>query len=318
MNEPILAIIIPCYNEEEMISLTIKKLSELITQLSQEGVISSKSFLYLVDDGSCDKTWDIISEFHSKNPDHVKALKFTRNFGNQNALIAGLSNVAKFKADCAITIDADLQQDETKIKEFVEKFKNGAQIVCGIRKDRNTDSFFKSLTASVFYKIMNVLGVKIKPNHSDYRLTSAKAMKILSEYKETNMFLRGLFYELGLKTEYVYFDVKPRKFGKSKFSFFALCKLALEGITSFSVVPLRIVYIIGLVMSTISFFLCLDVLYERFFNFYVVPGWATIVFVMAFIGGIQILCIGIIGEYLGQLFKEVKARPRYICDEELS
>ncbi len=300
-----------------MIPYTVKRLLELMDSLCEEKVISPKSFLYLVDDGSKDKTWKIIEDFHELYPERVKGMKFTRNFGNQNALIAGLTNVSTYGADCSITIDADLQQDENKIKDFVEKFKNGADIVCGIRNDRKTDSFFKKTTASAFYRLMNALGVKIKSNHSDYRLTSRKAMDILSEYKEVNMFLRGVFYELGLKTDYVYFDVKQRKFGESKFSFFSLLKLAIDGITAFSIVPLRMVYFMGFFISVVSFILCVQVLYERIFNSHIVPGWATIVFVMAFIGGIQILCIGIIGEYVGQLFQEVKARPRYIKEKEL-
>lgn len=316
MNNPKLAIVVPCYNEEECIEKTAKKLIEIIDELASREVISSESFLYLVNDGSQDKTWEIIEKLHGFD-ERIKGLKFTRNFGNQKALIAGLTKVNEIGVDCAITIDADLQQDENKIEEFVEKYKNGAEIVCGIRNDRDTDSFFKKFTAEAFYKLMNLLGVKIQKNHSDYRLASKKALGILSKYKEANLFLRGLFCELGLKTEYVYFDVKKREFGTSKFSVYSLYALALEGITSFSIIPLRILTWTGFIISLISFILCLQVVYERIFNTQITPGWATIVFVMCFLGGVQLVAIGVIGEYIGQLFREVKGRPRYIEDIEL-
>lgn len=315
---PQLALIIPCYNEQEVLSKTADRLTSVMYDLINKGEISPKSFIYFIDDGSSDKTWEVISNLHKKNAHFYKGLKFTRNFGNQNALIAGLTKMHEIGVDCVISIDADLQQDENKIHDFIEKYKNGAEIVCGIRHNRKTDRFFKKYTALFFYKIMNLLGVKIKANHSDYRLVSKKALDIISNYKEVNLFLRGLFYELGLKTDYVYFDVKKREFGVSKYNVFSLFKLALNGITSFSIVPLRIVYIAGFFISLVSFILCLQVLYERIFNHNIIPGWATIVFVICFIGGIQILSIGIIGEYLGQLFQEVKSRPRFIEETELN
>lgn len=315
--KPKLAIIIPCYNEQEALHMTIDRLTTILYGLINQSKVASDSFIYLIDDGSKDNTWEIIANLHKKNAHFYKGLKFTRNFGNQNALIAGLNEVNKLGVDCILSIDADLQQDETKIEEFVQKYTDGADIVCGVRNNRKTDSVFKKYPALFFYKIMNLLGVKIKPNHSDYRLVGKKALDILGEYKEVNMFLRGIFYELGLKTEYVYFDVKKREFGTSKYNLFSLFKLALHGITSFSVVPLRIVSIMGFVLSLTSFLLCLQVIYERIFNHNIIPGWATIVFVVCFIGGIQIFSIGIIGEYLGQLFQEVKARPRYIKEIEL-
>lgn len=313
---PTLAIIIPCYNEEEVLELTINRLIEVIEGLIAKNKIKNDSFLYLVNDGSTDRTWDIIMDIH-KTHSCVKGIKFTRNFGNQNALIAGLTNVSDLGADCSITIDADLQQDENKIEEFIDKYMGGADIVCGIRNDRKTDPFIKKWTAILFYKFMNLLGVKIQMDHSDYRLTSAKAMRILKQYKEVNMFLRGLFYELGLKTDYVKFDVKKRMYGKSKFTLFSLYALALEGITSFSIVPLRIVYFSGFFLALFSFIMCCYVVWERIYDSHIVAGWATIVFVLCLIGGIQILAIGIIGEYVGQPFREVKGRPRFVVDEKL-
>ncbi|MDD3236851.1 MAG: glycosyltransferase family 2 protein [Candidatus Gastranaerophilales bacterium] len=318
MQNPKLALVIPCYNEEEVIETTVKRLLEVMETLSGESCISAESFVYLVNDGSKDATWNIIQKLHSAYPDKVKAINFTRNFGNQRAILAGLLEVKKHGIDCCITLDADLQQDENKIKDFVEKYKGGAQIVCGIRNDRKTDGFMKKHTAQAFYKIMNMLGVKIKPNHSDFRLTSSQVLDILGDYREVNLFLRGIFYEFGYKTEYVYFDVKPRFAGTSKYSAWDLFSLAAKGITSFSVVPLRMVTFVGFIISLFSFILCLSVVYEKLSSSYTLPGWSTIVAAITFIGGIQILSIGIIGEYLGQLFQEVKARPRYIIETELS
>ena len=205
--KPILSIIVPCLNEEESIPSTTKRLIEILSELISDNVISEKSFIFYVDDGSNDKTWE--------NQNKVKGIKFSRNFGNQKAILAGLTESLKFEPDCFITIDADLQQDETKIKEFVLKYKEGSQIVCGIRNDRKTDGFFKKYSALAFYKLMNLMGVNIKMNHSDYRLIGSDAAKALAQYKETNLFLRGVFQELGFKKEYVYFDVKPRKIGTS-------------------------------------------------------------------------------------------------------
>ena len=317
-NLPILAIVVPSYNEEENILKTTKRLIEVLDELVSSSVISDGSFIYYVDDGSKDKTWSLIKECNEKYAHRVKGLKFSRNFGNQKAILAGLTEVVKYGVDCAISIDADLQQDETKIKEFIEKYQAGAQIVCGIRNDRKTDGFFKKFTALAFYKLMNILGGGIKMNHSDYRLIGKEALSILSSYHETNLFLRGIFTELGLKTDYVYFDVKKRELGYSKFTPLSLYTLALNGITSFSLVPLRLVTVIGFILSFVSFVIGLSALYDKVIGHSTVPGWATIVVAFAFLSGIQILCLGIMSEYLGQLFQEVKARPRYIKEVELN
>ena len=313
--KPILSIIVPCYNEEDCIPSTTKRLVEILSELISDNVISEKSFIFYVDDGSNDKTWDVISQVSVENQNKVKGIKFSRNFGNQKAILAGLTESLKFEPDCFLTIDADLQQDETKIKEFVLKYKEGSQIVCGIRNDRKTDGFFKKYSALAFYKLMNLMGVNIKMNHSDYRLIGSDAAKALAQYKETNLFLRGVFQELGFKKEYVYFDVKPRKIGTSKFTPFSLLMLAISGITSFSLVPLRLVTFIGFTMSIFSF--ALSAVYDHFIRQNTVPGWATIVVCVGFVGGIQILCLGIIAEYLGQLFQETKARPRYIVEKTI-
>ena len=316
--KPILSVIVPCYNEEDCIPSTTKRLVEIINELVVDNIISEKSFIFYVDDGSSDKTWAVIEQVSNEYPEKVKGVKFSRNFGNQKAILAGLTESRKYSPDCFITIDADLQQDETKIREFVDKYKQGSQIVCGIRNDRKTDGWFKRNSALAFYKLMNILGVNIKMNHSDYRLIGSDAAEALAQFKETNLFLRGMFQELGFKKEYVYFDVKPREIGTSKFTPFSLLALALSGITSFSLVPLRLVTFIGFLMALASILVACSALYVKFVGDpSLVPGWATIVVCVGFVGGVQILCLGIIAEYLGQLFQEAKARPRYIIEKIL-
>ena len=312
-----LAIIIPCYNEELVVKSTVETLLHVLDTIIFKGKITPDSYIYLVDDGSKDATWSIIEELHNKYGERVKGTKFIRNYGNQKALIAGLLSVREIGCDCVVSIDADLQQDENSIEIFVDEFQKGADIVSGIRNDRNTDSFFKKYTALCFYKLMNILGVKIPPNHSDFRLVSKRGLDILDKYSEEGLFLRGFFHEIGLKTAYVHFNVKPRALGCSKFNFFSLTSLALNGITAFSIVPLRIIAACGVLTMLGSFILALEVLLEKYVIHSTPSGWATLVILLAFFGGLQIFCLGIIGEYLGQIFNEVKARPRYIKDIEI-
>ncbi|MEI7942465.1 MAG: glycosyltransferase family 2 protein [Candidatus Riflemargulisbacteria bacterium] len=316
MRKPTLAIIIPCFNEELLIDSTVSSLFEVINSLIEKGKILEDSYIYLVDDGSNDNTWPIIEDLHKKN--HlVKGVKFVKNYGNQKAIMAGLLGVRDIGCDCVVSIDADLQQDQWAIEAFVDKYSEGYDIVSGIRNSRDTDSIFKKYTALFFYKLMNLLGAKIPLNHSDYRLVSKRALDILARYTEKQLFLRGFFHEIGLKTAYVKFEVTPRLLGKSKFNFMSLLGLALNGITSFSIVPLRIIAVLGLVMALFSFGLGVEVLYEKIFLNSTPKGWATQVTMLAFFGGLQIFCLGIIGEYLGQVYREVKARPRYIKHIEL-
>ncbi len=316
MNKPTLAIIVPCYNEELCITSTVETLLKLLDLLIQKDKIKKDSYLYLVDDGSADGTWEIINKLHQKDG-RVKALKFIRNFGNQKALTAGLEGVRNIGCDCAVSIDADLQQDENAIEKFIDEYMKGADIVSGIRNDRKTDSFFKKITALMFYKTMNILGAKIPPNHSDYRLVSKKALDIMELYPEKYLFLRGFFNELGLKTTYVNFDVKPRLAGESKFNFMSLMALALNGITSYSVVPLRFVTVLGFFMALFGFLVGVETVIEKIFWHNSPNGWATSIILLCVFGGIQLFCLGLIGEYVGQVFREVKARPRYIKDIEL-
>ncbi len=312
-----LAIIVPCFNEELVVKTTTERLLEVLDDIISKGKISEDSYVYLIDDGSKDRTWEIINALREKYGERIKGTKFIRNYGNQKALIAGLLGVKEIGCDCVVSIDADLQQDENAIETFVDEFHKGADIVSGIRNDRKTDSFFKKYTALCFYKLMNILGVKIPPNHSDFRLVSKRGLEILSQYPEEGLFLRGFFHEIGLKTAYVHFNVKPRALGSSKFNVFSLTSLALNGITAFSIVPLRIIAAFGVLTMLCSFLLALEVVIEKYILHTTPGGWATLVILLAFFGGLQIFCLGIIGEYLGQIFNEVKSRPRYIKEIEL-
>lgn len=316
MNIPVLAIVIPCYNEELCVKSTAEKLLALLDFLVKKNKISSESYIYFVDDGSKDASWDIVSELHSSNP-RIKGQRFIKNYGNQKALIAGLEAVKSIGCDCAVTIDADLQQDEYAIEKFIDKYMEGYDVVSGIRNNRKTDTFFKKITALAFYKIMNLLGANIPVNHSDYRLVSAHALDIMEQYNERYLFLRGFFNDVGFKTAYVNFDVKPRMAGCSKFNLASLSILALNGITSYSVVPLRLVSIIGFSMTIISIILGTLAVCNKIFFAHFQHDWAIDLIMSCFFGGIELFCLGTIGEYIGQIFLEVKGRPRYIKDKEL-
>lgn len=317
MQTPKLAVTIPCYNESLCIESTCKRLLEVLDMLSEKGKISKDSYLYLVDDGSSDNTWDIIEQLHNSYPEQIKALKFIRNYGNQKALIAGLEGVRDLGCDCVVSIDADLQQDELAIERFVDEFTNGNDVVLGIRNDRKSDGIIKKFTAIMFYKVMNLLGTKIPVNHSDYRLVSKKALDMIALYPEKALFLRGFFYELGLKTSIIKFDVKPRSAGVSKFNFMSLMALALNGITSFSIVPLRIIAVLGFVMFLFSGIVGVETVIEKLLFNNSPNGVTTAILLSCFFGGLQLFCLGVIGEYVGQVYREVKARPRYIKEKEL-
>lgn len=316
MEKPLLAIVIPCYNEEQCIKETSNKLFLVLNDLINKDKIKPESYLYFVDDGSKDTTWDIIEKLHETNP-LVKGVKFVKNFGNQKALIAGLEAVKTVGCDCVLTIDADLQQDEWSIEKFIDKYMEGFDVVSGIRNNRKTDSFVKKYTALAFYKVMNLLGANIPVNHSDYRLVSRHALDVMEQFPERYLFLRGFFNDVGFKTAYVNFDVKPRMHGKSKFNIASLTILALNGITSYSVVPLRLVSIFGFAMTIISIILGLIAVCNKIFFAHFQHDWVIDFIMSCFFGGIEMFCLGTIGEYIGQIFLEVKGRPRYIKDKEL-
>ena len=318
MDRKKLAIVVPCFNEEETLKSNIAKLINTLEDLIQKSLITQDSFICFIDDGSNDKTWELIENSHNENPQKVKGIKFTKNFGNQNAIISGLQYVHKQNVDCAITIDADLQQDINKIEEFIKKYNNGIEIVYGKRKNRKSDGLIKKWTGYAFYKFMNLMGAKIIPNHSEFRLMSKKALETLALYPERNLFLRGVFADTGLKSEFVEFEVKKREAGKSKFCTISLLKLAAEGITSFSVRPLRLIFFAGILVSIISISWGCWTLYRLLNDLPAKIGNVDYyeIFEM-FMSGIQMLFIGIIGEYIGQILQEVKGRPRSIVEKEL-
>ncbi len=319
MGKSKLGVVVPCFNEEESLKINIEQLRQRLFLLMEKDLIREDSFICFIDDGSNDKTWQLIVNAYQSDSKHIKALKFTKNYGNQKALIAGLEYAQKLDVDCAVTIDADLQQDESKIEEFLTKFNNGAEIVYGVRKDRKTDNFWKKFTSNAFYKFMNMMGANIMPNHSEYRLMSRKALDILAQYPERNLFLRGIFFDTGLKSEIVEFDVKKREFGESKFSYGSLFRLAAAGITSFSVRPLRIIFYIGIIISLISICWGCWTAFRLIIDMPAKIGDIDYyeIFEM-FMSGLQMLCIGIIGEYVGQILQEVKGRPRAIIEKELN
>ncbi len=311
---PILAIVVPCHNEQEVLSSTFDTLNSLVLDLVKDGSISPVSFVGFIDDGSQDKTWSIIEDLQ-KNHKHIKAIKLTRNYGHQNALLAGL-NTFHTEADILVSIDADLQDDVNVIPEMISRHKEGFEIVYGVRSKRDQDTLFKKYSALMFYKIMKLLGVVIIYNHADFRLTSKKVIQALEQYTEENIFLRGIFPSIGFPSTSVYYNRTARTAGKSKYSIFRMFGFAWEGITSFSIKPLRLVTVMGFIVFFISLILTAYVIIARYY-LQVVHGWASTVIPIYVLGGIQLLAIGIIGEYLGKIYQETKRRPRYFVEKKI-
>ena len=316
MNLPVLGVILPCFNEEEVLNTTCNKLQAVVCNLINKQKISRDSILLFVDDGSSDKTWTIINELTLKY-ENIKGIKLSTNKGHQIALLAGMEFIANEDIDCILSIDADLQQDERSIEDFVDKFTMGFEVIYGVRNDRKTDGFLKKVTATGFYRLMNLMGVNIVYNHADYRLLSKRANQSLISFKEVNLFLRGLIPLIGYKTDIVYFDVKDRFAGESKYTINKMLSFAIDGITSFSVHPLRMISFLGFVVFLFSFLMSIFVGSALFFTDSVVPGWASTVLPIYFLGGIQLLSIGIVGEYVGKIYKETKRRPKYFIEEEV-
>jgi glycosyltransferase involved in cell wall biosynthesis len=313
--QPRLAIVVPCYDEELVVEAAAGVLCGLLSSLVAEGRVDPSSFVYFVDDGSRDATWSVIDRLHEADP-RVKGLKLSRNFGHQSAQLAGLLSV-RSRVDCAITIDADLQQDVGAIPRFLESHAKGAEIVFGVRNDRRSDSVLKKLTALVFYRLMRLMGIGTIPNHADYRLVGRKGLEALSQFRESNLFLRGIFSELGFRTDIVRFDVKQRHQGSSKYTPRRMVSLALGGITAFSVAPLRLVAILGLVIFVISLSMAAYIFLFSVITGEGVPGWASTTIPIYVLGGLQILALGVVGEYIGRVYQEAKGRPRYLKDHEL-
>lgn len=309
-----LGIVIPCYNEQEVLKETCDRLLALLDRMSNKQKISADSKIYCVDDGSKDKTWELINSLASTNK-QIAGIKLSRNFGHQNALLAGVFTVNE---DAIVSIDADLQDDITVIEDMVDQHLSGIDIVYGVRNCRKTDTRFKRWTGEAFYRLMKVLGVDIVFNHADYRLLSRQAIDALKEFREVNLFLRGIVPLIGFSSSNVYYERVERFAGESKYPLMKMISFALEGITSFSVTPLRIITAIGIIVFLLSLAMTAYILSVKLLSGGAVPGWASTVLPVYLLGGIQIFCIGIIGEYLGKIYKETKARPRYIMEKVIN
>ena len=314
MSAPTLSIVVPCYNEEEVLPETIYQLRTLLEDLVKDKLVSPNSRILLVDDGSRDETWPIIYKASLKY-EQVKGLKLSRNVGHQNALLAGLFS-AKAVSDCIISVDADLQDDITIIREFIQKYKEGYDIVYGVRKRRTTDTFFKRHTAQGFYKLMRLMGVNIVYNHADYRLLSRRVVEELERYEEVNMFLRGIVPLLGFRSTKVYYDRKERQAGETKYPLKKMVAFALDGITSFSVTPIRFISFIGFLSFVVSLFFGAYFIFLKL-NGYAQTGWTSLIMSIWLLGGLQLIAFGLIGEYIGKIYKETKRRPRYSVDIDL-
>lgn len=310
-----LYVVIPCYNEEEVLNETTKRLKEKLTTLIKKNIISKDSRVMYVNDGSKDKTWELIKKINSKE-ELFTGITLSRNRGHQNALVAGLLT-AKEYADVVISMDADLQDDINAIDEMLEKYKDGCEIVYGVRSARKKDSFFKKITAEGFYKFMKLMGVDIVFNHADYRLTSKKVLEQFKDYKEVNLFLRGIFPLIGYKTDVVYYERAERFAGESKYPLKKMLNFAWDGITSFSVKPLRFICSLGFIILLVSFCIMIYSIIQKICG-NTVAGWTFLTISIWFIGGLQMVSIGIVGEYIGKIYNETKARPRYIVSENLN
>lgn len=313
-NIPILYVVIPCYNEEEVLQETTKQLKEKLEKLIKNKDISEKSKVMYVNDGSKDKTWELIKKISEKEK-LFTGITLSRNRGHQNALLGGLMT-AKNYADIVISMDADLQDDINAMDEMIKKYKEGNDIVYGVRSARKKDTWFKKTTAESFYKIMKLLGVDIVYNHADYRLTSKRVLESFANFKEVNLFLRGMFPLVGYKSDVVYYERNERFAGESKYPLKKMLNFAWDGITSFSVKPLRMICTTGIIILCISILIMIYALIRKL-TANTVSGWTFLTISIWFLGGLQMTSIGVIGEYIGKVYNETKNRPRYIISENL-
>ena len=310
-----LYVVMPCYNEEAVLPETVTRMLGLFSGMEASGLITKTSRIVFVDDGSKDKTWQLISEYESKHPE-VCGIKLAHNAGHQNALFGGLMSIKDY-CDCAISIDADLQDDINIIPEMIRKFRDEeCHVVYGVRKRRDTDTVFKRTTAQGFYKLMKLMGVDVVYNHADYRLMSKDALSALSEFEERNLFLRGIVPLLGYKSDTVLYDRSERFAGESKYPLKKMISFALDGITSFSINPIRIVSSLGILACLFAVIMAVYAVVQKFMG-NTDSGWASIICSIWLLGGLQLLSIGLIGEYIGKTYKEVKRRPRYIVEKTI-
>lgn len=315
MNGVRLVIVVPCYNEEAVLKEATRQLSDVLLRMEKEDKIAEGKILY-VDDGSKDLTWTLIEQL-SQSDTRVAGLKLAHNVGHQQALWAGLEWVAASNYHAAVSIDADLQDDVNAIVEMVDYFNQGVDIVFGVRRERKTDTFFKKHTAQLFYKLMNTMGGEVVYNHADFRLMSKRSLEALVSFPERNLFLRGMVCLLGYSTASVYYDRKERFAGESKYPFTKMLNFALDGITSFSVKPLRLITMSGLLFMLVAFVAIIYAISE-FIIGDVIPGWTSLLVSVWFIGGAILTAVGVIGEYVGKIYKEVKRRPRYLIEKEVN
>lgn len=308
-----LAIVSPCYNEEDVLPETCRRLVALLARLSQARKVSPGSRIYFVDDGSRDRTWDVIQTFVASGLP-VVGVKLSRNRGHQNALLAGLFSA---QGDAVVSIDADLQDDVNAIEKMLDRYREGCDVVYGVRKRRKTDTFFKRFTAETFYRLLAMMGAQTVFNHADYRLLSRRAIEALKDFREVNLFLRGIVPLIGYRSSVVEYDRDARFAGESKYPLGRMIALALDAVTSFSVVPLRFISFLGFLVFLFTAAMSGYVLWIRLFTDIAVPGWASTLLPVYFLGGVQILCLGVIGEYLGKIYSESKSRPRYFIEEIL-
>lgn len=307
-----LYIVIPCYNEQEVLPITFPIFAQKLESLIKQGLCSDKSKVLFVNDGSKDNTWQVITDICQKNKSFV-GISLTCNRGHQNALLAGLIHAKDNECDVSISIDCDGQDDINAMDEFLRQYQEGCHIVYGVRSKRDTDTFFKRFTAESFYRFMKMMGVNIVFNHADYRLLSKEALEGLSQFKEVNLFLRGTVPLVGYKSTSVYYERKERIAGESHYPFSKMLNLALNGITSLSVQPLRYITNFGFFMSIISLIVLAYTLFTKLFG-HTVEGWTSLVSIMVLMGGVQIFCLGVIGEYIGKIYSETKQRPKYIIE----
>lgn len=306
-----LNIVVPCYNEEAVLPVTIAHLKTLLGTLVEKNLVDPASHVIFVDDGSRDRTWQLIQEASAESP-FIRGIKLSRNRGHQNAVLAGLLDA---KGDAVISIDADLQDDIGAIEKMILSHRQGSDIVFGVRKSRDTDTFFKRLTAEGYYRLLKRFGVEVVFNHADYRLMSRRTIEALRDFSEVNLFLRGIIPQLGFPTSIVYYDRAERFAGESKYPLGKMLALAWQGVTSFSTVPLRMITVLGLLISLGSFGITLWALAIRLFTDIAVPGWTSTVVPIYLLGGVQLLCIGIIGEYLAKIYLETKRRPHFFIED---
>lgn len=308
-----LCIVVPCYNEEEVLPETVRQLSVVMNRMKENGKITSGRILF-VDDGSKDKTWAIIAEQDKQNP-WVSGIKLAHNVGHQYALLAGLE-WASTHCDAAVSIDADLQDDVDAIEEMVDSFIGGADIVYGVRRERNTDTWFKKNTALLFYRLIRSMGTDVVYNHADFRLMSRRALQALISYPEQNLFLRGIVRLIGFNEAYVYYDRKSRFAGESKYPLKKMLAFAIDGITSFSVQPLRLIITGGFIFAIVVPLIMIIYALVQHAHHHTIPGWTSLLISLWFIGGMIMIAIGVTGIYIGKIYKEVKQRPRYFIDEK--